>query len=113
MNAGRSPWSPLRGNETQTSPYRQTLIENERQKFYASAVNYGQTNNNNNVDSQEHTMDELRMRALLHAAIDAKDPVQRAASTPPTRLQLANPRSQSPDLDQAFNQMSMNVFIIN
>ena len=92
----KNPWSPLRNTET-SSPYRQRLDKDSKQ-FYPANYNH-----------EEHTVDELRMKALLHAAIDSKDPLQRAASTPPVRLQLATPsRSKTPDLEQSFNQMDIN-----
>ena len=51
------------------------------------------------------------MRALLQGAIDGQDPVQRAASTPPSRLQqLQTQRSKTPDLEQSFNQMSIEMY---
>jgi hypothetical protein len=62
--------------------------------------------------------DEIRMKALLNAALDSKEdlfdgPIPRAASTPPSRLQFQNPKFQSSkehqqDIAYAMQNMALN-----
>lgn len=57
--------------------------------------------------------DEIRMKQLLRATLDSKEdlfssPIPRAASTPPTRLQFANPRFP-PAQDETYGMQNLNM----
>ena len=62
--------------------------------------------------------DEIRMKALLNAALDSREdlfdgPIPRAASTPPSRIQFQNPKFQNnkehqQDIAYAMQNMALN-----
>lgn len=104
--------SPLRSNSAADggSPLRNKMANPMDEDFLGS---FGGTKASPvYLDQELGQDDELRMKALLNAALDSREdlfpsPVPRAASTPPSRL-FSNSRPQNPS-DLAFSIKNLDI----
>ncbi|KAJ3342616.1 hypothetical protein HDU91_000513, partial [Kappamyces sp. JEL0680] len=109
-----SAWSnpsPLRPLPDTASPLRRTFdSQNDYGNMAPGLVRPKSVNPSYRDNVQDSHDDEMRMKALLNAALDSREdlfegPIPRAASTPPSRLQFANPRFSKDHQQEVAYQM--------
>ncbi|KAJ3273912.1 mRNA binding protein puf3 [Terramyces sp. JEL0728] len=119
MNPSWGTNSPLRGipnQEMMNSPLRQNLTDLDTEQYprASSVLSRPKSSNQNFIDHYDTQEDEIRMTALLNAALDSQDnvfasPIPRAASTPPTRLQFAPSKREPTAQEIIYGIQNMDV----